>query len=642
MVGCRSCGESVQAEAQAKQDRGEELTEDEQRVLDAEDPNEVLPKKFGIPVYGRLSSYDGQFCPFCEKVGFLLAIGLTAVLANFVFQSEFTGNTFWIATLLIGAAQLGMVLYTGRYLIVGAIAGPIVERVFAAGGIYLTEKAKQEYKTENSQPELVDENDLPEGSQVDVGDDGSVDVHLPGDPTDREEELARKYEQQKQLTRKERAKKSEFKAEVQEKDKELNQVQQKIQKKDKKIQETEKEVAEIETIAETLFGSSGLLNGNITPCMGFDENDNPVIKGLVVTTVWHEVNLDHYSGRYPNALIVDTLDEARDFQSFKGKVDIGQKIEGMELYNRIAKYGRWAINIEKVDNPPKYMSPEHPDYPQTSSKSPIQDRGEYPEVLFWNGESGVNQAQQEPDFHSERGKKPVRILAYNDPNHKKDEGQQTQNYKPPGFDPRGSERVSELDDENRKLDRLLRTRRSQLKKLSKDYRDLNHEKEILEDKLQHQEDLTNRTRKDEREAQKRSQLLTEEVQNTKRGLDRLDSELDEVEDLYEEADEKRKQHRRDRIDESDSFHEEVESAKSQRSRVEKVTDAFETIRATGYTGNGKDIDLAAVADGESEYSREDVVRIFLEDDDVGDQLNRVQKNITGNLTDGAASGGVST
>jgi acylphosphatase len=605
MVGCRSCGESVQAEAQAKRERGEELTEDEKKVAEADDPNEALPKKFGFPVYGRLSPYDGTFCPLCEKVGFVLAIGITALLANFVFQPRFSGNEFWIATVLTGAVQLGMVLYTGRYLVLGVVGGAIVEPILASAGIYVTEKAKQEYKTENSEPDLVTESDLPDGDDVNELEDGTVEIVYDGDSIEKEQ-LVEELEKQKNLTKKERSRKSEYKAEMQEKDKELNQVRQEKNQKDEKLQKKEKQVQEKEDILNTLFGTYGrnrLTQGAI-PLVGWDEEHNPIFKGFVVNTVWHKVSLDHYHGEYPNALIVDTLEKAKELSNIEGGVN--DRIEGMDEFQKYAKYGRWLLDPTEIANFPKFENPERPGYPNTEPQTPIQARGQYPNVLFWNSAAGLRDARKEPDNDSERPKLPFYICAYDD----------NGNYVPPAFDPRGSEDRSELRDELRHHEQLLGNAHHSLEQIQKEYKKLRHEKTRLENQIEHQEALTIDARDNEKEALTQAQKLSRELETANTGLTYLENELGEMEDLQEETDKKRKQHRRDKVKESDSQHEQITTAEIRRETQESVNEAFYAIKGRGYMGNGQAIDLDAVEDGEADKSKEEVINTFLNDDDV--------------------------
>ena len=640
------CGVHLQNQLLEKADEEgmDALSDQERRVVEADEDelDDVVPDNYGP----ASDEWDGDYCKFCYGVGRVgaLVFGLLPVLLVFgLFQLDAIDVGSRDIGLLIGAIA-GVVVWKtldkkvkvrGYFPVLGPKLGPIVEGVAAKFGVYLTATARRQAREAEPEPGTgtVDHGELPGDAVVDEREDGSVEVNLPGNPSERERKLKKRLKQQKQITKKERAKKTEHKAEKQEKEKELNEVQSTLQKKDQELEKKEKQVKEKEDILDTLFGIYGrnqLAQGAI-PLLGWDEEDNPVFKGFVVNTVWHDLGnvdeVEHYHEEYPNALIVDTLDDAKDLMNVEGGVD--DRISGMDEFRKLAQYGRWLINPTEVKNFPKYENPERPGYPNTNPQTPIQAREHYPEVLFWNSAAGLREARKEPDTHSDRPKLPFYISAFNDAG----------GYKPPGFDPRGSEDRTELRDDLRYHERMLGNAHHTLQQLQKEYKKLNHEKTRLENQLEHQEALTLDARDNEKGALTQAQKLTRELETSNTSIAMMDNEVEETRDLQERTDERRRQNRREKIEESDSFHEEVETAKSERNRVKKVTDAFETIRAVGYRGNGHEVDLDAVADGESEHSKEDVVRMFLEDDDLDQQLSRVQNSITGILTDDAAAGG---
>lgn len=142
MTGCDSCSKNLEAEVRQKDP--DDLTESEKKLLE-EGADAAVPKFMGIEVYGPLSSWDGDYCEFCHGIGqfgglvfaggaFLVGLDLfglgPAVLAGFI---------VW----LLLALSIG---FFGRFPVLGALFGPIVEKIAAKQfGVYLTEKARDDY-----------------------------------------------------------------------------------------------------------------------------------------------------------------------------------------------------------------------------------------------------------------------------------------------------------------------------------------------------------------------------------------------------------------------------------------------------------------------------------------------------------------
>lgn len=133
MAGCEACEQQVQALIQAKEESGEELTEQERKIAEGEAETPLL--------YGPLAFWvDIPWCSFCVTVGIVLAFmvdGLLYLLAPHInpFLPFQITKEFLVVFLIV---EIFMDLLFGRYPVLGAVFGPYFERFFAMFGIYLT------------------------------------------------------------------------------------------------------------------------------------------------------------------------------------------------------------------------------------------------------------------------------------------------------------------------------------------------------------------------------------------------------------------------------------------------------------------------------------------------------------------------
>lgn len=135
-MGCSSCEESLKAEISEKDE--EELTEQEKAIMegDAEAPE----------AYGPLSDYDGTFCQFCYRIGHVIALTLGVGTLYLGYYYGLQPGYSVAFTAAIYAPAVLSVLYYGRFPVLGAVFGPMVEKVAAKHfNIYLTTKAEQKY-----------------------------------------------------------------------------------------------------------------------------------------------------------------------------------------------------------------------------------------------------------------------------------------------------------------------------------------------------------------------------------------------------------------------------------------------------------------------------------------------------------------
>lgn len=135
MAGCDACDANIKAELESKDE--DQLSDQEKAILEGEADTPTFN--------GPLSPADVDYCEFCHGMGQLGAI-VFAIIVGFVVSDFVTieiavgvGVLFWlILSLIVG--------YAGRFPVLGALFGPIVEKLLAIYlDIYVTEKAKKEY-----------------------------------------------------------------------------------------------------------------------------------------------------------------------------------------------------------------------------------------------------------------------------------------------------------------------------------------------------------------------------------------------------------------------------------------------------------------------------------------------------------------
>jgi len=135
-MGCEACEQNLKAEISDKDE--DEMTEEEKKVLSGE---KEMPR-----AYGPLSNWEGSYCEFCHGIGQFgsFSIGMMILLTGMILNLPFA-YLFGISLFTMIGMSI-VVGYYGRFPILGAIFGPIVERIAALHfGVYLTEAAKRKY-----------------------------------------------------------------------------------------------------------------------------------------------------------------------------------------------------------------------------------------------------------------------------------------------------------------------------------------------------------------------------------------------------------------------------------------------------------------------------------------------------------------
>lgn len=516
-AGCKGCGESLQAEVEAKQESGEDLTEEEERILQADDPNDVVPTVFGIPAYGRLSSYDGVHCGFCEKVGYGLSVLFTGgFYVGVDSYTSWASSTVATSAFLVLAIQLLMVALFGRYLLIGPVVGPIVEQVAAEYfGIYLTEKAKREYpSTDGKQPTATDGGADVLTSNTSTTDDPTPDfdstsdsVDLPESALDSVRDKARKKIQeyqrktealQEQLSE-ERSEKIEYKNDLQEKNQKLQSLQQEKQQTKQEAQKKEEKLDKARDRINKLSDFGHTRSGDRIPVVYHHSKGGKVGQLWLVKTVEIHLERDDYYGTAEFAFCTEKAEEQLPSE-LQGNVPDTMNENQMK---------QWSDYIypdpERVSNPAKFVHMGKKGYPDVDLES--QPMEEYPEVLFHENLARVREIRKEIDQPDvENGvTQSVLTLAYDE---------QDQFVAPP-YDARGFGSVQEYREKARQRYRKMQRLQNKLDHKQEHIEDLQHELKLLKDEVDMKESFLDDARRQQREATQAA-MTAEHTQESER------------------------------------------------------------------------------------------------------------------------------
>lgn len=636
LPGCNGCGEGVQAEAQVKQGRGEELSEDERAVLDADDPNEALPTVFGIPAYGPLSPYNGTYCKLCYWTGLILCFMITAT-AGYVHPDGLTADVYfglplWVVLFVFFVFQTMVVGYLGRYPILGAVFGPIVERTAASQDVYLTAKAKQDYADDesNSGTEYGDvdmeetewrdmdiRNDIPEGV--------SVDIPVSDDVAGRDEVINRlqehverfredvKYWKTKAKGRKEILEKRS--AELQDRDdklekhrKSVKELKNEKKQKEELLDEKEQRVETLETklshLADFQLGTSNQRKNSRIPIWVPNAGNGGSKVGVywLIQTVQVQYNRKDWQGSGWHALVVDNKADP-----LPGTPP--DKISSEDI-------PKWEEHLlprpDDVVNPAQFEHMDSPGYPRVDPTD--QPLDEYPRVLFHESLGKTREALNDIEESVSGINNTVCLtLAYDT------EG----NYVPPPFDVRGYSPRSKWENLVRKRNRLIQSLNAHKSDLENAIEDLQHALQTTRQELEAESISAEQARKHATRTLDSLREKNRQLESNRRAVKVAQEEIEDHRQYAETAHEQAMREKEKRFKHQKLSDETIKNYESLNERDDKLRRIFEGITALWNRQNGDEpFDYDAIRNGDSEHSREDVIREFYEnaDDDEHRQL----------------------
>lgn len=634
LPGCKGCGENVEAEIEAKEESGGQLTQHEQRIK--EEGAAAVPF-----AYGPLSSYNGTFCGFCLRVGVLLVFvvtGLTAFFGRERLATEIVaGVEGWSLLLLFSVLQLGLVLWLGRYPILGAVFGPIVERIAASLGWYITAKAERDYAGESDEEIPVAAQDVDmdevEWEELDVGEQipqgTSVDLEVPDNLAGRDEVINRlrdqietvkeraEYWKTKASARKEML--NERSAELQKRDDELqkkqkslkqlknekNQKEQRLEKKEERVQTLE---TKLDQLSDFQLATADQQKETRIPIWvpHAEKGGSKVGPYWLVQTVQVQYNRKDWSGSGWHALVVDDKSDP-----LPGSVP--NKITSDEV-------SRWEEHLlprpDEVTNPAEYEHMDSPAYDHVNLNQRPLD--EYPRVLFHESLSQTREALNEIEESISGVVNSVSLTLAYDTNG---------NYVPPSYDPRGFESRTEWENLARKRNRLIQSLTAEKRNLTNTIDDLRHALQTTQQELQAESISAEQARKHADEALSSLREKNRNLKETRQALETAEDHAKFHWNNWEQANKALKDEREDRLKEKRAQTDTVKQYESLHDRDELARKLFNAIEVVWPGRNGdRPYDYDAIREGESDHSREDVIRDFYQRAD-DDEFRALKKRI---------------
>lgn len=621
MVGCRECGKKVQDKVMEKKERGEELTKREQKVLDADKPEDALPSIFGIPLHGLLIP-GVPTCWLCTTAGVVGSTIVTALL--FVLLREFSSlaepQMLNLAYAVFGT-QVALVALMGRYPYFGAKFGLSFESFLNRGG-------DQELQGSLLEPE-------PE-IEFDIKTDPSADRdELPDDYFEAQEQRFREIVQKKdrkieslqQSLSHERAERMEAQQEREQWEEDAKEFK---QEKDEKEQQIEQEL--LPTIEDKEKQIRHLSD------FGYDRGDDD--RGLNRIPLW--IPAPNGGGLIGPYWYVKTVEVHLERDDYYGTAEFAFVVnrQGAQLPNHIPDYidwdqiPRWEDHLlpdpRTVKNPAEYEHMGKKGYPHIDlDERPFE---EYPNVLFQENKARFRENREL--VNKRFGELEIQHVSLTLAFTKKENDQGTEEwfYVPPAYDPRGFEQANEQRNLARKRYRQLRALQNQLEQKDEYVAELSHEIELLEEQLNIKDGFL----KDKREETKKAIAAATKMENNgeedRRAMRLLNEEVLSGRRQLEKALEGRRHSDERRVEEATDTNRILEENENMRERERKVDRAFQRIYGSGWESLEVEFDFEAIDNGGGEHTKEEVISQFRREVDRNDeQFGRLARTIDEDL-----------
>lgn len=613
MAGCKV---HVQNEIKEKADRGEELSDEEQSILnaDSEELDQLVPS-----AYGPLSGANIAHCPFCHRVGQVGAFTIGAIIGSVLYLQAggikiepTVGFGIGLAVWLVLAAVVG---YKGYFPVLGPLIGPRVERLLAGIGKYPTATARREYR--DSEAATDGGTAVENGANVIVGEDAQ-EVHLPDDYFEVQEDrarekfrhLKRKLEAAQESLSEERAEKFELKEELENNRQELKKTKQVEQQAQQQLQDHEEELQTANQKVQQLsdFGHNRDAQNRL-PIMVWD-NGVPVGPKWFVKIVQVKLDIEGYHGTYKFAFVVN--DQAAELPDH-----IPSTIQESEL-------GRYEDHLlphpEKVRNPPEYEHMGEPGYPHVDrTDAPVE---EYPRVLFWEDLGEVRDARQRIDETTKENEiqHAFLTLAYDTRGR----------YVPPPFDARGFEPRSELRDKARKRFQQIRELNMFLESKDNVIDDLQHQLTVLEERFKMQEGRIRDSQEQAKSLSEAAFKMTRQSEQDRKKIEHLNNEAETSKLIADRATEQVRNERKKRMDDAAEDSRLLSNYNAAHNREQVMSRVFNAIWGSGWNHPTDPYDYEAIKEGKSDTPIAEVVREFRAEADP-DEYDRLLKRIDNEL-----------
>ena len=603
-IGCSGCAEGTKAEIEEK-DRAD-LTEDERRLLDAETEEEM---NAAMPTfYGPLSSWDGAYCRFCHRVGQVGALvfgaaawAIASLYLNYGTQLSIgAGVGTWITLALI-------VGYAGRFPVLGPVFGPVVERIFASMGIYLTKKAEKEYSGEDES--MNEQYDFGESVEIPENDEQYQDFR--GNEADHFQTQIEKIKEQRdqfqELVKQEREKRQDVQQELQSIKDEKQEIQQETQQKSQKIEQVQEEKQKLRESIR-LGTQSGMTKGPGNPTI---DDATPVVMPHAsgaghVGPFWMlqivEYRHNELHDSIPVPFGVWDLEELQQIPDTVPDVADAQDFPQLEDYFMFDPRGL-DQSIDFTTTTHRKFDPEEDNALFHGDRGQVEDLRA--EALNPDSELGIDFSQAFLELGFDTNLNPVPLEA----------------------DSRGFERREELRNQKRKAEKNFREMQQRAKQTRERLEDLQHDLQLKQEKIEDLQSRVTHLRQREKEAVNAARSM-EYNQGILQDQSRFaHKEREQLEDDLEITNQRRKEERRRKLKDSDEHAEEVAKMDSQR---EKNRERIELVEEILDVWNDSEWDDEEAKNGH----RQEFIREFVSADELGEAASKKQKQISKRLVEG--------
>ena len=595
-VPCRGAREA------AEQKDPDELTEDEQRLLDESSPD-PCPTPLGMRAEGPLSPCDVEYCGKCHRLGHAGAIILALLLfLGLLTQTGLSTRATAGALGIFALVQHLTIGYLGYYPVLGPTLGVALKPV-------LPRTLQRDVRLSDYLPLMSRDTDESDSSIV-----SRITDALPDRSSSEDVVVDSDADTLKEKLREEKREKKKISKEKREKEQELEQIQQEKQQKDQQISEIKQEKKELEDRNQFYSHYRRTpAHANATP-VDIRTGTGVKMQGYWVLD-WFQMELSrpHCRGRFWFAIVI-TEEELRTGEWN----EIPSLMEEDDARNRAYWDKVWPQPPAKdADdevwaqfNPPKFLDASKNSIP-TRTVERVNEEGDRTThtVKEWD--------EADPQLFEERiddvreaiadGQLAKLTLLYDE------DGV----YRGPDYDPRGFKTRSEWREKARGWKKRADELRSQISMMQDEMDDAQHELNLKQQELEEKERRLERLRDQLQDMSKTVRAQEFNSAQLEERYERASAELTEIESQLEAADEQRQRQRREKITrENDSTKQSAERNELVKNMQDK---ALALIQAQGWQGNGADVDIEDVRAGGAEMSRSEAIRAFLDDDNVDER-----------------------
>lgn len=620
--------------ARQKREEGEPLTADEEQLLDegAADP---CPTPFGMRAEGPLSPCDVDYCRKCHRLGHAGGVVLLAVAA-FVLATRLTTAQLAGIIGVAGILQASVIAFLGYYPIFGPILGVALKPILPAS--LKRDVRLSDYLPFMSTPDPSPDEDESTNDSSRIRDaipffSSTVDEEtvFPDDANenDKIQTLKQKLREEKGEKKELRQKLKRLKNEKKEKERAVNQ---RDQEKSRVAEEKQELQAEKEQLEEKLQFFSHYrrnpANANATPADV--KNEHGVKKQGYWVLDWFKMDLrrPHCRGRFWFAVVITEEELKRG--DYNEAPDLMDEDEARQRYGEKIWPKMPAADAPEEEwvtfNPPQFLDADRNNIPErtreivdedgnTKGTHTVKEFDEAAPQLFEERIDDVREALA-------NGELAKLTILYDE----------SGTYRGPDYDASSFKTRSEWREKARGWKKRTEEFQSQVSMMQDDIDDMQHEIRLREQEVDEKERRLERLRTKLEDISRANRAQEHTNRQLEERYERATAEVSEIEQQLETADEQRQRAQREKLRASSNGDMDEVSAELDTDVRKAQEAALSIMEMYGYSGNGKDLDLAAIRDGRGETSRSEAISHFMDDDAVPtEQKDKIRDVIDGSV-----------